>query len=133
MNGIKKFVRAELLPPNNNKMIDVKKWRYRVDHDIIPDWYKNDTERYEQDFRNAVEEYMTEWKKQSKFICGYYWTSIQNGDRTYYFMNGILKNSEFGKTNYYKKSYVQKNLIKSELAAKLKKNLVINLFLFLLI
>ncbi len=82
---------------------------------------KNDPERYEQDFRNAVEEYMTEWKKQSKFICGYYWTSIQNGDRTYYFMNGILKNSEFGKTNYYKKSYVQKNLIKSELAAKLKK------------
>ncbi len=40
MNEIKKFVRAELLPPNNNKMIDVKKWRYRVDQDIIPDWYK---------------------------------------------------------------------------------------------
>lgn len=121
MNATKTFVRAELIPKNDDKMTDVKEWRYKVDQDIVPDWYEKDPERYEQDFRSAVEKYMEEWKKKFKFICGHYWTSVQDGDRTYYFMNGILKKSEFGRTNNYAESYVRNDLINSELAEDLKK------------
>lgn len=121
MNASKTFVRAELIPKNNDKMIDIKEWRYKVDQDIVPDWYEKDPERYEQEFRDSVNEYMEKWKKKFKFICGHYWTSVQDGDRTYYFMNGILKKSEFGKTNNYAESYVRNDLVNSELAEDLKK------------
>lgn len=121
LNASKTFVRAELIPKNDDKMIDVKEWRYKVDQDIVPDWYEKDPERYEQDFRNAVEEYMNEWRKQLKFICGHYWTSVQDGNRTYYFMNGILKKLDYGETNNYAESYVRRDLINSELAEDLKK------------
>ena len=121
MNALKTFVRAELIPKNDDKMTDVKEWRYKVDQDEVPDWYEKDPERYEQDFRNAVEEYMNEWRKRFKFICGHYWTSVQDGNRTYFFMNGILKKSEFGKTNNYAESYVRDYLVNSELATELKK------------
>lgn len=121
MNASKTFVRVELIPKNDNKMTDVKEWVFRVDQDIVPDWYEKDPERYEQDFRNTVEEYMNKWIKQFKFICGHYWTSVQDGDHTYFFMNGILKKSEFGKTNNYAESYVRDELINSELAVDLKK------------
>jgi len=115
------FVRAELIPKDNDKMSDVKDWRYKVDQDIVPDWYEKDPERYEQEFRNAVEKCIEEWKKNFKFICGHYWTSVTDGNLTYYFMNGILKKSEFGKTNNYAESYVRDELINSELAVDLKK------------
>lgn len=121
MNATKTFVRAELIPKNDDKMTDIKEWRYKVDQDIVPDWYEKDPERYEQEFRDAVENYMAEWKKQFKHICGHYWTSVQDGDHTYYFMNDILKKSKFGKTNNYADSYVRNDLINSELAAELKK------------
>ena len=121
INASKTFVRAELIPKNNDKMTNVKEWIYNVDQDEVPDWYEKDPERYEQDFRNAVEEYMNEWRKQFKFICGHYWTSVQNGNRTYYFMNDIITRSEFGKTNNYAESYVRDYLVNSELAADLKK------------
>ena len=121
MNAIKTFVRAELIPKNDDKMSNVKDWRYKVDQDIVPDWYKKDPERYEQEFRDVVEKYMEEWKKKLKFICGYYWTSVKDGNLTYYFMNGILKKSEFGKTNNYADSYVRNDLVNSELATELKK------------
>lgn len=121
MNAAKTFVRAELLPKNKDKMSDVKDWRYKVDQDIVPDWYEKDPERYEQEFRDTVKKYMEEWKKKFKLICGYYWTSVQDGNRTYYFMNRILKRSEFGKTNNYAESYVRSDLVNSELAIDLKK------------
>ena len=121
MNATKTFVRAELIPKDNDRMSDVKDWRYEVDQDIVPDWYEKDPERYEQEFRNAVEKYMEEWKKNFKFICGHYWTSVTDGNITYYFMNGILKKSEFGKTNNYADSYVRNYLVNSELASELKK------------
>ena len=120
-NAFKTFVRAELIPKNNDKMTYVKEWRYKVDQDIVPDWYEKDPERYEQDFRDAVEKYMEDWKKKFKYICGHYWTSVQDGDCTYYFMNGVLKKSEFGKTNNYAESYVRNDLVNSELAEDLKK------------
>ena len=121
MNASKKFVRAELIPKNDDKMTDIKQWRYKVDQDIVPDWYEKDSERYEHEFRDTVEKYMQEWKKKFKFICGHYWTSVQDGNRTYYFMNGILKKLEFGKNNNYTDSYVRNYLVNSELAEDLKK------------
>lgn len=121
MNAAKTFVRAELIPKDNDRMSVVKDWRYKVDQDIVPDWYEKDLERYEQEFRNAVEKYMEEWKKNFKFICGHYWTSVTDGNLTYYFMNGILKKSEFGKTNNYADSYVRNYLVNSELVSELKK------------
>lgn len=127
MNASKTFVRAELIPKDNNKMSDVKDWRYKVDQDIVPDWYEKDPQRYEQEFRSVVEDYMEKWKKRFKLICGYYWTEIKNGDITYYFMNGILERSRFGKTNNYAESYVRNDLINSELAENLKKEFGNNL------
>ena len=121
LNSSKTFVRAELIPSNNDRMSDVKDWRYKVDQDIVPDWYEKDPERYELDFRDAVEKYMEEWRKKFKFICGYYWTTVNDGNLTYYFMNGILKKSEFGKTNNYAESYIRNDLVNSELAVELKK------------
>lgn len=121
MNAAKTFVRAELIPKDNDKTSNVNDWRYKVDQDIVPDWYEKDPERYEQEFRNAVEKYMEEWKKNFKLVCGHYWTSVTDGNLTYYFMNGILKNSEFGKTNNYADSYVRNYLVNSELTAELKK------------
>lgn len=37
LNASKTFVRAELIPKDNNKAVDVKEWKYRVDQDIVPD------------------------------------------------------------------------------------------------
>ena len=121
MNAIKTFVRAELTPPNGDKKIDVADWDYRVDQDMVPDWYEKDPERYEQEFINAVIKYMKDLREKFELICGYYWTSVQDGDCTYYFMNGILKKSEFGKTNNYVESYVRNDLVNSDLATELKK------------
>lgn len=121
LNASKTFVRAELIPKNDDKMTDVKEWIYKVDQDIVPDWYEKDPIRYEQDFRKAVVEYMEEWKSRFKFICGHYWTSVKDGNLTYYFMNGILKRSKFGKTNNYAESNIRNDLVNSELAADLKK------------
>lgn len=120
MNASKTFVRAELIPPNDNKYSDVSEWKYNVDQDIVPDWYENDPKRYEKEFRTSVTDYMKEWKERFKFICGYYWTAIDDGDLTYYFMNGILKKSKFGKTNNYAESCVRHDLTKSNLATKLR-------------
>ena len=121
MNASKTFVRAELLPKDDDKMSNVKYWRYKVDQDIVPDWYEKDPKRYEQEFRDEVENYMKEWKKNFKLIYGHYWTSVKDEDRTYYFMNEILKRSEFGRTNNYAESYIRNDLVNSELADDLKK------------
>lgn len=120
MNAMKTFVRAELIPKNNDKTTNVKEWNYKVDQDIVPGWYEKDPGKYEQEFREAVEEYMEEWKKKHKLICGYYWTSVVDENLTYYFMNGILNKSEFGHTNNYAYSHVRNELVNSELATGLK-------------
>ena len=57
------------------------------------------------------------------FFRGHYWTSVHDGTFTYYIMNGVLKESEFGKTNNYVESYVRDYLVNSELATELKKRL----------
>lgn len=123
MNATKTFVRAELIPKDDNKYTDIGEWKYRVDQDIVPDWYEEDPRRYEQEFRDAVREYMKEYmeKRNIVSICGYGWTAIKEDENgTYYLMDGSLEKSKFGETNNYADSYIRKNLNESDLAKELK-------------
>jgi len=36
------LVRIELTPPNNNYSAPLDQWRYRVDQDLLPEWYEPD-------------------------------------------------------------------------------------------
>lgn len=65
-NSSNKFIRAELFPKDGDKMSDTKEWIYKVDQDVVPIWYEEDSNKYEQEFRDAVEKYMEEWKKKIK-------------------------------------------------------------------
>lgn len=75
-NAIRKFVRAELIPPDNEWWTDPESWKFHVDQDIVPEWFENDKVRYEQEFRAAV----TDWwhkhclidQKIDELKCGYY-------------------------------------------------------------
>jgi len=123
MNATKTFVRAELIPEDDNKYSDINEWKYRVDQDIVPDWYEEDPDRYEQEFRDAVKEYMKEYmeKRNITVFCGHGWTVIKEDEKgTYYLMDDYLEKSEFGKTNNYADSYIRKNLNESDLAKELK-------------
>lgn len=118
LNASKTFVRAELVPPNGNKAVDVSKWKYIVDQDITPDWYDNDPGRYEDDFRTAVKEYL---KDKFVLMCGYAWTPIKNDENgTYYLLDGFLEESVFGKNNNYAESNIREKLTDSDLAKELK-------------
>ena len=130
MNATKTFVRAELIPKDGNKYTDISEWKYRVDQDIVPDWYEKDPGRYEEEFRDAVREYMKEYmeKRNIVSICGYGWTAIKEDENgTYYLMDGSLEKSKFGETNNYADSYIRKNLNESELAKELKEKFGDNL------
>ena len=118
-NASKKFVRVELIPKDNNKATDVAEWRYNVDQDVKPDWYEKDPERYEQEFRDAVREYM---KDRFTIICGMPWSKIKEGENgTYYLLDGFLEdNVQFGKNNDYRSSYIREKLNNCELAKNLK-------------
>lgn len=117
-NASKKFVRAELTPPQKNIITsDISKWKYKVDQDIVPDWYGNDPKRYEQEFRDTVKDFM---EKNFTEDFGYYWTNILMDGKTYHFMYGILKQMNFGKNNNYAKSSVREYLEECELAKDIK-------------
>ena len=123
LNATKTFVRAELIPKDDNKYTDISEWKYRVDQDIVPDWYEKDPGRYEEEFRDTVREYMKEYMEKRNIIsiCGYGWTAIKEDENgTYYLMDGSLEKSKFGETNNYADSYIRKNLNESGLAKKLK-------------
>lgn len=121
-NAMRKFIRAELIPKDNNKATDVSKWRFNVDQDITPDWYDEDTKRYENEFRDAVKDYMKKYEEKYNLIKigDYYWNPVVDGNKTYYFMDGILFESKFGKNNNYAESYVREKLNNSDLAKELK-------------
>ena len=57
----KTFVRAELVPENNewwiNPAEEPGKWKFIVDQDVVPEWF--DKEKYEAEFR----EYVCDWWK----------------------------------------------------------------------
>ncbi len=51
-NASRLFVRAELTPRNNDVFSPVDSWEFRVDQDIIPDWFVREVE--EQRMKEAV-------------------------------------------------------------------------------
>ena len=118
MGAMTRFVRAELLPKDDNKATPVEEWRFNVDQDMTPEWFDEDRGRYEREFRDAVREYM---KDKVKVIAGYAWNPVKDGELTYYFMDGIYKKvSEFGKTNNYATSTIRKDLTESDLVKRLQ-------------
>lgn len=117
-NASKKFVRAELMPPNKGIIIsDISKWTYRADQDIVPEWYSNDSERYEQEFRDSVKDFMD---KNFTEEFGYYWTNIEMDGKKYHFMYGILARMNFGRNNNYTESSVRKYLEGCKLTKDIK-------------
>ena len=117
-NASKKFVRAELIPPEKYVITsDISKWTYKVDQDIVPEWYSNDPERYEKEFRESVQDFM---KKNFKEEFGYYWTNIRMDGEIYHFMYGVLTKMSFGSNNNYAESSVRKYLKEYKLAKDIK-------------
>ena len=57
-NAKRLFVRAELMPPDNDVFTPVTSWKYHVDQDILPDWYVAEVD--EMRMREAV----TAWAKE---------------------------------------------------------------------
>lgn len=57
-NAKRLFVRAELVPPDDDVFTPVSSWKYHVDQDILPDWYVAEVD--EMRMREAV----TEWAKE---------------------------------------------------------------------
>ena len=117
-NAYKMFVRAELLPPNGDRVADISKWRFKVDQDMVPDWFENDTKYYEQEVRNAVKKWLADNFVE---ICGHFWTPIKRGDRTYHFMYDVIPLDRFGKNNNYAESDARDKLEHGELNKRLKK------------
>lgn len=119
MGEMTRFVRAELLPKDDNKATPIEEWIFNVDQDMTPEWFDEDRGRYEQEFRDAVREYM---KDKVEVIAGYAWNPVKDGELTYHFMDGIYKKvSEFGKTNNYATSTIRKDLTESDLVKRLQK------------
>lgn len=117
-NASKKFVRAELTPPEKCIITsDISKWKYRVDQDIVPEWHSNDPERYEEEFRESVKDFMN---KNFKEEFGYYWTNIQMDGKMYHFMYGVLTKMSFGSNNNYSESSIRKYLKDCKLAKDVK-------------
>lgn len=118
-NAMRKFVRAELVPPGNDKMANIENWKFRVDQDIVPDWFEEDPDRYESEMRDVVAEWM---KKCFVTICGKLCMKIKEDEKgTYYMLAHTLFKSEFGEANNYATSTVRKRLQECEFAKELKK------------
>ena len=119
MNAMKVFVRAELVPPNGDKTVDVKKWKYIVDQDIVPEWYEEDSKRYEDEMREAVRDWMEE---HFITICGKSCVKIKEDENgSYYMLTDTLFESKFGSDNNYSTSDVRKQLQECDFAKKLQK------------
>ena len=54
------FVRVEITPPCSRFDAPLADWCYRVDQDILPDWYDKDPDKYEQRVRDTLKD----WHKQ---------------------------------------------------------------------
>lgn len=118
-NAMRVFVRAELIPPNNDKTVEVSKWEFKVDQDIVPDWFENDPTRYEEEMRKSVEEWMKEY---FSTICGKSCVKIKEDEKgTYYMLADILFNTKFGKDNNYATSEVREKILNSNFAKELQK------------
>lgn len=118
-NAMRKFVRAELVPPANNKTASVDKWRFRVDQDIVPDWFEEDPQRYESEMREMVSDWM---KEHFTVICGRLCMKIKEDEKgVYYMIAESLFESDFGSDNNYATSTIRKKLQECEFAEELRK------------
>ena len=117
-NARKVFVRAELLPENDDIMSDVNKWKYVIDQDVTPDWYDVDSKKYEDMFRAEVRD----WRDNNIFeICGQPCTKLkEESGNTYYHMCKPLFKSKFGTDNNYANSAVRKELLEHEFTLSLQ-------------
>ena len=75
-NASRMFVRAELVPENNEWWTNPDFWKYVVDQDVTPDWYDTDPGKYEEEFRQSVKAWWSEHvlvdKKIDELSGGYY-------------------------------------------------------------
>ena len=111
------FVRVELIPPDGNKAKPIGEWKFNVDQDYRPDWFDLDREKYENEFRDKVADYM---KDKLCVICGYNWIPIKDGSVTHYVMDGFMDKTTFGENNDYRESKIRKQLLESQLLEDLK-------------
>ena len=119
LNASKMFVRAELLPKNGDKTTNVSEWRFKVDQDIVPSWYKKDPGRYEEEFRKEVNDWM---KDNFQVICGQLCVKLKEDEKGTYFKTvNKLFTSEFGKDNNYATSYIREKLLECDFANDLRK------------
>lgn len=118
LNESKMFVRAELSLLSKDYTVDIKKWKYTVNQDIVPDWYKEDPIRYENEFCAEVEAWVA---KTIKVMCGKAWIKIKEDEKgMYYLLFDNLFNSSFGETNNYANSHVRKKLAEHDLTKCMK-------------
>lgn len=116
-NASRIFVRAELIPKNDNRTTPVDEWEFIIDQDVTPDWFDIDRGRYEEEMREAAKE----WVEENIMVAaGYAWEKVNYRGETRYIMSGIYKKMSFGKNNNYAESDVLKDLDKSKLLADLK-------------
>lgn len=118
-NARKVFVRAELIPYEDDFMSDISKWKYIVDQDVTPDWYNEDPGKYEEAFRSEVKE----WRdKNIVSICGQPCTKLkeENGV-TYYHLCKPLFSTEFGTDNNYANSTLREELLTHEFTLNIQK------------
>lgn len=117
-NASRVFVRMELIPKNDDLTSDVSTWKFIVDQDIVPEWFENDRGRYEEEFRDAVKDWI---KKNTVIMAGKSWSPFKTDEYgTYYLLNEILFRSEFGKNNNYAESVITKKLAECDLVTTLK-------------
>lgn len=117
LNATETFVRAVLVPPEGDCSKDINIWKYRADQYPLPMWYQKDTEKYEEEFRNAVKNYVEE---RTVRICNKLWTYVKKGNLIYYFLYGVLFKTDFGKSNNYAESDVLTKLQNHKLVEELK-------------
>ena len=60
INASRMFVRAELVPENDEWWTDPDGWKFVVDQDVTPDWFDLDPGKYEEEFRQAVKAWWDE-------------------------------------------------------------------------
>ena len=75
-NAMRKFVRVELIPDNDEWWTDPKDWKVNIDQDILPDWFKEDEQKYLEEFRKRVigwwNDHVFVDKTIERLECGYY-------------------------------------------------------------
>lgn len=62
LNAQKTFVRAELYPDDEDFFSDIEKWTFKVDQDILPDWFDETVDR------PRMAEAVKEWAKNRIYI-----------------------------------------------------------------